>query len=112
MSVSCRNACYRKVPSVRVRGVPELAVCLVFTPNDPEVYTLNPSAWLVLRLCDGRSEAKIALAYHAAVEPMLSLDETRREVRVGIESLIQKRIIEVVNGRRTRSNPPRQEKSS
>jgi hypothetical protein len=82
-----------------------MAVCLVFTPNDPEVYTLNPSAWLVLRLCDGRSEAKITLAYYAAVEPMLSRDEARREVRAGIESLIQKRIIEVVHRRRTRRNP-------
>jgi Coenzyme PQQ synthesis protein D (PqqD) len=112
MSESCQNACYRKVPNVRVRGVPEMAVCLVFTPNDPEVYTLNPSAWLVLRLCDGRSEAKITLAYHAAVEPMLSRDEARREVRAGIESLIQKRIIKVVHRRRTRRNPTRQGGSS
>jgi hypothetical protein len=52
--VSCRSAYYRKVPNVRIREVPEMATCLVFTPDDPEVYTLNSSAWLILRLCDGR----------------------------------------------------------
>ena len=73
--VSCQNICYRKVRNVRVRGVPEMAICLVFTPDDPEIYTLNPSAWLILQLCDGRSETEIAHAYLAAVEPALSPEE-------------------------------------
>ena len=104
--MSCRNACYGKISNVRVRGVPEMAMCLVFTPDDPEMYTLNPSAWLILQLCDGRSEASIAAAYHAAIEPLLSPEEARREVRAGIEDLLQKRIVEVVSakgGERTKS---------
>jgi hypothetical protein len=91
--VSCQNAYYRKVRNVRIRGVPEMAICLVFTPDDPEVYTLNPSAWLILQLCDGRSENQIAHAYLAAVEPTMSQEEVTCEVRVGIERLLQKRII-------------------
>src|SRR5262249_13671885 len=74
-SVSCRSDCYRKVTNVRVRPVPEMSTCLVFTPDNPEVYTLNPTAWLILQLCDGRPKAAIADSYHAAVEPMLSREE-------------------------------------
>jgi hypothetical protein len=94
--VSYRNACYKKVANVRVRGVPEAATCLVFTPDDPEVYTLSSTAWLILHLCDGRSETKIAQAFHAAVEPMLSAEEARNVVRAGLENLMQNRIIDVV----------------
>jgi hypothetical protein len=106
-----RTDCYRKVGNVRVRGIPEMEVCLVFTPDDPEIYTLNVSAWLILQLCDGRQEDRIARAYYAAVEPLLSREEAQREVRAGIESLLQKRIIEVVStkrSQRTRSIRDRQ----
>jgi len=73
-----------------------MELCLVFTPDDPEVYTLNPTAWLILQLCDGRSEASIARAYHKAVEPMLTREESRHSVRDGIENLVRMRIIEGV----------------
>jgi hypothetical protein len=97
--VSYRNARFRKVPNVRIRGIPEAATCLVFTPDNPEVYTLTSTAWLILHLCDGRSEAKIAQAFHAAVEPMLSPEEARRAIRVGVESLMQNKIVEIVRDR-------------
>jgi hypothetical protein len=74
-----------------------MATCLVFTPDNPEVYTLNPTAWLIFRLCDGRPKAAIAQAYHAAVEPMLSREEARRQVGLGLEYLMRHQIIEVVN---------------
>ena len=83
-----------------------MEACMVFTPDDPEVYTLNPSAWLVLRLCDGRSEDEIASAYHAVAEPMLSREEAQSEVRAGIESLMRKRIVEAVNRRTGKRAPP------
>jgi len=79
---------------VRVRGVPEMAVCLVFTPNNPEIFTLNPSAWLILQLCDGRSEAQIARAYLEAVEPALSPEEVAGEVQRGLTSLVKSGIVE------------------
>jgi hypothetical protein len=96
--VSYHNACYNKVSNVRVRGVPEMEFCLVFTPDDPQIYKLNTSAWLVLELCDGRSEGEIATSYHAAVEPLLSLDEAQLEVRTAIENLKRQRIIEKCAG--------------
>jgi len=93
--VSFPNACYRKTPDLRIRGVPEMSYCMVYTPSDPAVYTLNASAWLILSLCDGRSEPAIASAYHASVEPALTLEESSREVRIGLEGLLQQRLIEV-----------------
>jgi len=99
ISVSCPNTCYRKVRNVRVRGVPEMAVCLVFTPNNPEIFTLNPSAWLILQLCDGRSEAQIAQAYLGAVEPALSPEEVASEVHRGLSNLVKSGIVETARGR-------------
>ena len=96
ISVSYRNACYRKIANVRVRGVPELEFCLVFRPDEPEVFTLNPSAWFLLELCDGRRESEIAAGYYAAVEPLLSREEVLREVREGLQRLKQQGIVETV----------------
>jgi hypothetical protein len=89
------------VRNVRVRGVPEMAICLVFTPDDPEMFTLNPPAWLILQLCDGRTEAEIAHAYFAAVEPALSLEEVTCEVRRGLAGFVKNGIIETVRRRHT-----------
>ena len=93
--MSFPNACYRKTRDLRIRGVPEMSYCMVYTPSDPAIYTLNASAWLILSLCDGRSGNAIANAYHAAVEPALTPEESSREVRIGLEGLLQQRLIEV-----------------
>ncbi len=94
--MSYRNGCFRTRHNVRVREIPEMETCMVFTPDDPEVYTLNAAAWLILRLCDGRTDVQIADAFHAAVEPVLSRDDALQEVRSGLKGLIDKGIIEVV----------------
>jgi Coenzyme PQQ synthesis protein D (PqqD) len=73
-----------------------MSTCLVFTPDNPEVYTLNPTAWLILRLCDGRSIGKIVASYYSAVEPMLSRQEAEHEVSLGLDYLLRKQIVEVV----------------
>jgi len=52
--MSSPSVCYRRPPDLRVRPVPELGYCLVFTPNRPTLYTLNAAAWLLLELCDGQ----------------------------------------------------------
>jgi Coenzyme PQQ synthesis protein D (PqqD) len=88
-----QTACYKKVTNVRVRGVPEMEFCLVFTPDDPQTFTLNTSAWLVLDLCDGRSEEDIAASYFTALKPLLSREEAQREVRSAIEILECGRIV-------------------
>lgn len=52
--MSSRSDCYRRTPDLRVRPVPELGYCLVFTPDRPKLYTLNAAAWLLLELCGGQ----------------------------------------------------------
>ncbi len=83
-----------------------MATCLVYTPDNPEVYTLNPTAWLILQLCDGRPAAAIMESYHAAVAPMLSREEAERDVRLGIKYLVQQQIVQVVNIRSSKKRPP------
>jgi hypothetical protein len=52
---------------VRLRPVPEQAVCLAYRPHPPMLFGLNLTSWLLLTLCDGRSEAEISRDYTAAV---------------------------------------------
>src|SRR5580698_2556371 len=55
-------------PGVRLRPVPEQAVCLVYRPRPPMLFGLNLTSWLVLTLCDGRDEAAMERDYYAAVQ--------------------------------------------
>lgn len=47
--------------------MPEQGICLAYLPHPPGLYGLNPSSWLLLSLCDGRSDAALAAAYRSAV---------------------------------------------
>jgi len=61
--VSSRAGHYRKVRGLRVRPVPEVGACYVYTPTHPRLYALNMTAWLILELCEGRSPRALAQAY-------------------------------------------------
>lgn len=52
---------------VRLRPVIEMGVCLAYTPTRPALHSLDPVAWLVADLCDGRSLADIAVDFAAAI---------------------------------------------
>ena len=52
---------------MRLRPVPEQAMCLAYRPKPPMLFGLNLTSWLVLTLCDGRSEDEIGHDYEAAV---------------------------------------------
>ena len=54
-------------PGVRLRLVPEQSCCLVYRRNPPALCGLNLTSWLVLTLCDGRSEEALTSAYREAV---------------------------------------------
>ena len=47
-------------PGVRLRPVPEMGACLAYDPVRARLTTLNPTAWLILSLCDGRPRETIA----------------------------------------------------
>ena len=94
--MSFRNGCFRKTRHLRIRPVPEREVCLVYTPRNPNLYTLNATAWVVLELCDGRSLPALKKAFHRAVEPLMSEPEAAEYLLVSLRDLIEKSIVEVV----------------
>jgi hypothetical protein len=67
ISAVSRPLVWTREPGIRLRPVPEQAVCLAYRPKPPMLFGLNLTSWLVLTLCDGRSEAAIGHDYHAAV---------------------------------------------
>jgi len=71
-----------------------MEVCIVFTPDNPNLFTLNSTAWLVFDLCDGRSWKRLQKAYYDAVEPLRSPEEARDELMGVVSDLERKGIIE------------------
>ena len=66
--MSSRRRCYRRAQGLRVRPVPEVGHCYVYTPAQPRLYALNMAAWLVLELCEGRSPRALTQAYAEEME--------------------------------------------
>lgn len=91
--MSCPTGCYRLVRDVRVRPVPELETCIVYTPSDPRLYRLNLNSWLILELCQGRSDAELSEAYLEAVPPA---GTAGRALREGLATLLDAGIVERV----------------
>jgi hypothetical protein len=52
---------------VRLRPVPEMGVCLAYTPSRPALHRLNAASWLIVSLCDGRHLAAMEEAYRTAL---------------------------------------------
>ena len=77
---------YALEPNVRLRPLPELGVCVAYTPARPALHRLNPRSWLIASLCDGRSEAELAAAYAAAVGGDASEEEAL--LREGLAQLL------------------------
>jgi hypothetical protein len=91
--VPCPNERYALEPGVRLRPVPEMGVCLAYTPARPCLHRLNAASWLIVSRCDGRRLDQIAaecrawfgggvqeaeMALHHGLEQLLSLGIIRR----------------------------------
>lgn len=90
-----RAGCYRKTPNIRVRPVHELELCLVFTPDNPNVYSLNPSAWMVMELCDGRSWEELEQAYREAVTGFGPAEHLAESLAEAVRDLEAKGIVSI-----------------
>lgn len=89
------RASYRKTRNLRIRPIPEMGLCLVFTPAAPQLYTLNPAAWLVLELCDGRTGRSLEREYARAItESSRASTPTAEDVRGIVQDMERKGIIE------------------
>lgn len=105
--MSSRTASYRRAAGVRLRPVPEMEFCLVFTAFDPNIYTLNAASWLILELCDGRSWRDVEAAYADAFARYIPVAQARRELRVAVDDLVAKKILERV-ATRSPASPQRE----
>lgn len=89
-----RNGCFRHVPGLRIRRLPEINSCIVFRPGVPHLFTPNLSAWLLLELCPGRTDLELESAFVEAVVPTINEGEARRQAHEGVELLLQQGLIE------------------
>jgi hypothetical protein len=95
---------------VRVRPVPEVGVCYVYTPAGRRLYTLNIPAWLILEMCEGRSPRALAQLYEREMDEWYwssighnffaaprrpSTDELRLELESALRALQARGIIEL-----------------
>lgn len=110
--MSYRKGLFKKKAGTRVRPIPEMGMCLVFTPENPNLYTLNATSWLILELCDGASMAgleraywkEVNLAYEEEVNagsmfvapPRPIKGEVRSELLDGIQDLQRRQVIEFI----------------
>ncbi len=84
---------YAKIPDIRVRPVPEMGICFVYTPAIPRLYTLNTSAWLILALCDGRHGDGLVDAYAESMVHHLTRGQALNEVCATVVDLETKGIV-------------------
>jgi len=88
--VPCPSESFALEFGIRLRPVPEMGVCLVYTPTRPALHRLNAASWLVASLCDGRSLAEIAADYRAALSGEAGSEAALRQ---GIRQLLALGII-------------------
>ena len=93
--MSSQRARYSTVPDIRVRPVNEMDLCLVYTPSNPKLYSLNPTAWLVMELCDGRGWTSLERGYYAAIEPLRSREAAKAELERTVNDLVGMGIVEI-----------------
>jgi len=91
--VLSRNGCYEKTPDVVIRTFKDWGRAYAFTPDNPEIYDLNASAWFIVELCDGRPFSQIEADYVAAVKDRVGVDAARTQFHSGFEMLLERNII-------------------
>lgn len=88
-----RNGCYAKTGNVVLRRFEDWGRCYAFTPDEPEIYDLNTTAWLIVELCDGRPFQQIEADYLAVLGPKVGRDKARSQFHAGFDTLLQRNII-------------------
>ena len=94
--MSYQNGYYRKKENIRVRQITETNTCLVFTPDNPNLYSLNTTASLIFNICDGKSREEIEKKFLEEVKQNLTSEKAKSYFNEGLNSLISQKIIELV----------------
>lgn len=88
-----RNGCYAKAPNVVLRKFEDWGRAYAFTPDDPEIYDLNTTAWFIVELCDGRPYQQIEADYVKVVGEKIGAEEAQSQFHSGFTSLLERNII-------------------
>lgn len=105
-----RNGCYVKSPRVTIRTFEEWGRAYAYTPDDPELYDLNASAWLIVELCDGRPFSGIEAEYVETLAEKLDAETARRHFHAGFATLLERGIIEIADEPEPARSTPRKAK--
>mgnify|MGYP005849270441 CR=1 FL=1 len=90
-----RNGCYAKSDKVVLRRFQEWGRAYAFTPDEPEIFDLNTSAWFIVELCDGRPFQQIEADYVATLGPKIGRDTAKAQFHAGFDALLRRNIITV-----------------
>lgn len=88
------STCFRRLPDLRLRPIPEWQALIVYTPQRPDLHWLNPEAWMVLELANGEvTQIADAYAREAGID---DAEEAYRIVDSCLQTLERKGIVERV----------------
>ncbi|MEV4805300.1 HEXXH motif-containing putative peptide modification protein [Nonomuraea sp. NPDC049421] len=79
---------YQAVAPVAAVPLPEQRRLVVALADPPRVRWLNPAAWLVYRLCDGRDSAAISKEYAESVAGVVPPAEALRQAGTALRALV------------------------
>jgi hypothetical protein len=86
------------VENLRIRPVDEWDHCLVYTPANPNLVSLNLNAWLVLELCGtGNEFSSIERGYREAIDDLTEQDSSA-QVAAALTALTENGLVERVGG--------------
>jgi len=68
----------------------------VYTPKNPNLYTLNATAWMILELCRGQAMKDLQDEFYRGIEPLMSRKESADYVLACVGDFVRKSIVEVV----------------
>jgi hypothetical protein len=92
--VYSRNGCYQKTPDVVIRRFEDWGRAYAFTPDEPEIYDLNTTAWYIVELCDGRSFGEIEADYVKTISPKVGSElAAKSQFHKGFDALLERNII-------------------
>lgn len=94
LAALARARVWRHRSGVRLRPVPEQAMCLVYRRQPPALLALNLSSWLVFQLCDGCSEAEIETAYRTRTRATGGAGDANGAVSFALRQLLELGLIE------------------
>ena len=87
---------FKRRTDIKVRDLSEWHSAMVFDPERPGLCLLNPTAWIVLELCDGRTRGEIVESYGRLFGNRLGVAEAGQHVDQGIDALNQWGLITAV----------------